>query len=174
MIRHFKTPEFKINSGTFFILLLVLSIIYGCREEGKKEVSQESQSKKRDSLIAKTYNSGFSLSHDTYNGLSSASDGNIYYVLSSQSIDTGAQVYVFHPETEIIEHLGDLTQICGEKGQKSIVSHAASLQKTRLFFPDTFLPRSGSSDFFTETRKILSCVPDSCIQDPCGPDARSR
>jgi hypothetical protein len=138
MIGHFKSPEFKINSGKFFILLLVLSIIYGCREEGKKEVSQESQSKKRDSLIAKTYNSGFSLAHDTYNGLSSASDGNIYYVLCSQSIDTGAQVYVFHPDTEIVEHLGDLTEICGEKGQKSIVqgkSHVNFVEsKGKLFF----------------------------------------
>ena len=72
-------------------------------------------------LVAKTYNSGFTLAHDTYNGISCASDGNIYYVLSSESIDVGAQVYAFDPTTSRPRHLGDLTQACGEKGLKTIV-----------------------------------------------------
>ena len=71
-------------------------------------------------LTACIYNSGFDLAHDSYNGISSASDGRICYVLSSQTIDTGAQVYVFDPATEKIKHLGDLTEICGEKGLKTI------------------------------------------------------
>lgn len=71
-------------------------------------------------LIAKSYNSGFALAHDTYNGISAASDGRIYYVLSSESIDTGAQMYSFDPATEDIRHLGDLTEACGEKGTKAI------------------------------------------------------
>lgn len=71
-------------------------------------------------LLARIYNSGFALAHDSYNGISAASDGNIYYVLSSQTIDTGAQVYSFDPATEKIRHLGDLTEICGEKGLKAI------------------------------------------------------
>jgi len=44
-------------------------------------------------LTAKTFNSGFSIAHDTYNAIDVASDGNVYYVLSSQSIDTGGQMY---------------------------------------------------------------------------------
>ena len=71
-------------------------------------------------LAARIYNSGFDLAHDSYNGISSASDGKIYYVLSSQTIDTGAQIYSFDPATEKIKHLGDLTEICGEKGLKAI------------------------------------------------------
>ena len=63
---------------------------------------------------------GFDLAHDSYNGISSASDGKIYYVLSSQSIDVGAQIYSFDPATEKIRHLGDLTEVCGEKGLKAI------------------------------------------------------
>ncbi len=71
-------------------------------------------------LEARIYNSGFALAHDSYNGISSATDGKIYYVLSSQTIDTGAQVYSFDPATAKITHLADLTEICGEKGLKAI------------------------------------------------------
>jgi len=71
-------------------------------------------------LLARIYNSGFDLAHDSYNGISSASDGKIYYVLSSQTIDVGAQIYSFDPTTEKIRHLGDLTEVCGEKGLKAI------------------------------------------------------
>ena len=41
-------------------------------------------------LKAETHNSGFPLGHDTYNGLSPASDGRIYYVLSTERFDVGA------------------------------------------------------------------------------------
>jgi hypothetical protein len=71
-------------------------------------------------LIARTYFSGFRLAHDTYNGMGAASDGRIYYVLSSESIEVGAQVYRFDPRTKKIKHLGDLTEACGEKGRKAI------------------------------------------------------
>jgi len=47
------------------------------------------------------------------------SDGKIYYVLSSQTIDTGAQIYSFDPARKD-RHLGDLTEVCGEKGLKAI------------------------------------------------------
>lgn len=71
-------------------------------------------------LVARTYNSGFAEAHDTYNGIGRGSDGKIYYVLSSESIDVGAQMYSFHPKTRQIRHLGDLTEACGEKGLKTI------------------------------------------------------
>jgi hypothetical protein len=71
-------------------------------------------------LIARTYNSGFALAHDTYNGMGTASNGKIYYVLSSESIDVGAQMYSFDPATGQIQHVGDLTEACGEKGRKAI------------------------------------------------------
>ncbi len=71
-------------------------------------------------LIARTYNSGFAEAHDTYNGMGVASDGKVYYVLSSESIDVGAQMYCFNPKTRRIQHVGDLTEACGEKGLKAI------------------------------------------------------
>jgi hypothetical protein len=70
-------------------------------------------------LIARTYNSGFELAHDTYNGMSTGSDGRIYYVLSSESYKIGAQMYCYDPATNRIRHLGDLTEACGEKGLKT-------------------------------------------------------
>jgi hypothetical protein len=89
-------------------------------------------------LIARTYNSGFELAHDTYNGLSTASDGKIYYVLSSESYQTGAQMYVYDPATDRIRHLGDITEACGEKGRNSIVqgkSHVNFVEaKGKLYF----------------------------------------
>jgi hypothetical protein len=71
-------------------------------------------------LIARTFNSGFSKAHDTYNAISVASDGNVYYVLSSDSIDVGGMMYVYNPVTDKIALVGDLTQICGEQQLKAI------------------------------------------------------
>jgi hypothetical protein len=71
-------------------------------------------------LIAKRYFSGFDGAHDTYNAISPASDGNIYYVLSSQRYDKGGQVYVYSPESDSTKLLADLTDACGEKDAKAI------------------------------------------------------
>jgi outer membrane protein assembly factor BamB len=71
-------------------------------------------------LTAKTYNSGFLEAHDTYNALSAASDGKIYYVLSSDQIHVGGKMYLYDPITDRTEFLGDLTEICGEKNQNFI------------------------------------------------------
>lgn len=71
-------------------------------------------------LTARVFNSGFALSHDTYNGMACATNGKVYYVLCSESIDTGAQMYSYDPESDKIEHLGDLTEASGEKGLKAI------------------------------------------------------
>lgn len=71
-------------------------------------------------LIAKPYYSGFDLAHDTYNAITKAGDGKIYYCLSSQSIDVGGQFYVYDPQKDKTEFLGDITEICGEAGSKAV------------------------------------------------------
>jgi hypothetical protein len=71
-------------------------------------------------LIARTYNSAFPEGHDTYNAMGCGSDGRIYYVLSSEIIDVGAQMFCFDPRAKQIRHLGDLTEASGEKGLKAI------------------------------------------------------
>ncbi|MBI3119950.1 MAG: hypothetical protein HYZ00_14760, partial [Candidatus Hydrogenedentes bacterium] len=72
-------------------------------------------------LIAQTHDSGFPDGHDTYNGMGAASDGNIYYALSSPRFDVGARMFCFNPRTDEIRQLGDLTEMCGELGQNTIV-----------------------------------------------------
>jgi len=71
-------------------------------------------------LIASCFDSGFLEAHDTYNALSAASDGCIYYVLSSDQINVGGHMFRLDPIKEEIKFLGDLSVICGEAGQKSI------------------------------------------------------
>ncbi len=89
-------------------------------------------------LAARTFNSGFELAHDTYNGMGTGSDGRIYYVLSSESYEIGAQMYSYDPATDKIRHVGDLTEACGEKGTRTIAqgkSHVNFVEhKGKLYF----------------------------------------
>lgn len=71
-------------------------------------------------ITATYYDSGFELSHDTYNGIYAASDGLIYYVLCSESIKEGGKMYSFNPVTKEIKLCGDLTEACGEKELRAI------------------------------------------------------
>jgi hypothetical protein len=89
-------------------------------------------------LIASCFDSGFLEAHDTYNALSAASDGCIYYVLSSDQINVGGHMFRFDPIKEEIKFLGDLSVICREAGQKSIAqgkSHVLFYEfKNKLYF----------------------------------------
>lgn len=72
-------------------------------------------------LTAHTYDSGFADGHDTYNAMGCASDGHIYYVLSSERYDVGAKMFGFDPKTKKVRLIGDLTEACGEKDTRTIV-----------------------------------------------------
>jgi outer membrane protein assembly factor BamB len=71
-------------------------------------------------LMARVFNSGFPQGHSAFNGMLGASDGKIYYVLCTDSLDTGAQMFSYDPATGKIAHVGDLTEASGEKGLKAI------------------------------------------------------
>lgn len=126
----------KNSSFAFFGILVIL----GCENQKSANNSNPNEFMKTnsDTLIAKQYYSGFELAHDTYNALSTASNGKIYYVLSSQEIDTGGQMYVYDPETDKTEFLADLTDICSEKDMKAIAqgkSHVRFYEsKGKLYF----------------------------------------
>jgi hypothetical protein len=49
-----------------------------------------------------------------------ASDGRIYYVLSSERYDTAGQMFVFDPATSQIRRVGDLSEACGEKNKRIV------------------------------------------------------
>jgi hypothetical protein len=89
-------------------------------------------------IIARVYDSGFADAHDTYNGMGTASDGKIYYVLCSERYDAGAKLYSFDPAARKIAYAGDLTEAAGEKNLKAIVqgkSHSQLIQSgDKLYF----------------------------------------
>ena len=87
-------------------------------------------------LIARCFDSGFPDAHDTYNAMSMASDGCLYYVLSSDKLDVGGQMFRFNPSSEEIKHLGDLNVICGQSDKKCIAQGKSHV----LFYgnPETF------------------------------------
>ena len=67
--------------GRYFLAGLVLVMLTGCtKKEGEPSPAPLLQP---GTLRARTFNSGFESAHDTYNGMLAASDGKIYYVLSS-------------------------------------------------------------------------------------------
>jgi hypothetical protein len=103
-----------------FAILFPGLLIPGCKQAGKQGTETPAFSTPDARIIATVYNSGFEHAHDTYNGISSASDGKIYYVLCSQLMDVAGQMYSFDPKSGTIEHLGDLTEICGERGMKVV------------------------------------------------------
>lgn len=103
-----------------------------------QETNKEATSKSSGGIRATYYNSGFELSHDTYNGIYAASDGLIYYVLCSESIEEGGKMYAFDPATKKITLCGDLTEVCGEKGLRTIPqgkSHVSFVESNgKLYF----------------------------------------
>lgn len=104
----------------FAAAFLFIMIFSACRQAAVTEPEPVQKSTPDAKIIATVYNSGFEHSHDTYNGLSRASDGRIYYVLCSERIDIAGQMYCLDPATGKIEHLGDLTEMCGEKDMKVV------------------------------------------------------
>lgn len=103
-----------------FAILLMGLVMMNCTQAVKPVAEVPVVSTPDARLTATIYNSGFEHAHDTYNGISSASDGKIYYVLCSQLMDVAGQMYSFDPKSDKIEHLADLTEICGEKGMKVV------------------------------------------------------
>ncbi len=88
-------------------------------------------------LVAKKYYSGFELAHDTYNAMTTGSDGKIYYILCSEDPEIAAQMYTFDPDTDSCQHLGDLNEICGEDGLKHICqgkSHVEFIEHNGLLY----------------------------------------
>jgi hypothetical protein len=100
------------------LLLAGLISMLGCRaQRTQKEVRPGAAP---GILQAHFYDSGFPYADDNYNACFRASNGKIYYVLCSGSVDTGAQMYAFDPATAKIEHIADLTEAAGERGLHAV------------------------------------------------------
>ncbi len=90
---------------------IVVSVVFVPSAQGQSTTPDKSQK----SLTAKHYYSGFPDAHDTYNAISAASDGKIYYVLSSDKHDVGGKFYVYDPATDQTKFIADLSEAVGEK-----------------------------------------------------------
>jgi len=86
------------------ILLATVPFLISCGDYSEPEASTEP-------LVATVYNTNFEQAGNTWNSLSSASDGKIYYSFSTTDVDQGAQFYSFDPATGEISVLADLTEI---------------------------------------------------------------
>lgn len=123
---------------SLLVIIVLTMVIFGCIQTRNHNAEVTIVSTPDSIITATVYNSGFEYSHDTYNGLSSASDGKIYYVLCSERIDLGGQFYCLDPATGEIEHLGELSELCGEKDMNVVAqgkSHVNFAEmKGKLYF----------------------------------------
>jgi len=89
-------------------------------------------------LAARWHDSGFAEGDDSYNAVTTASDGRIYYVICSHRIDSGARMFSYDPATGRVTRLADLTEAAGEKGLKAIPQGKSHVNfhehKGRLYF----------------------------------------
>jgi hypothetical protein len=89
-------------------------------------------------LTATAIDSNFPDAHDSYNAISCASDGRIYYVLSSEKPDVPARMFSYDPAAQSVKLLGDLNEASGESGAKAIAqgkSHVSFVESQgKLYF----------------------------------------
>jgi hypothetical protein len=111
-----KTAPRTIRS---LLLGLFVVVTLGCQARAPERASQPAVATPG-VLHARLYNSHFPIGDDNYNACFQASNGKVYYVIASASVDTGAQMFAFNPATQSIEHVGDLTAAVGEKGLHAI------------------------------------------------------
>lgn len=113
----------------------VLLMLNGCSIPPQPPAAQGADERR---IIARVHSSGFEHAHDTYNGMGTASDRRVYYVLSSEKPDVAGQMYFYDPYSNRVEHVGDLTEAAGEKGMNAIAqgkSHVNFVEaEGRLWF----------------------------------------
>ncbi|HWQ52380.1 MAG TPA: hypothetical protein VN442_01760 [Bryobacteraceae bacterium] len=119
---------------TFALALLAC----GCARQQQQPPTTTAAAAKDKKLIARIYNSGFPQGHDTYNGMGAASDGRIYYVLSSQLHDVAGRMYSLDPKSGEVKLVADLTEAVGEKDSKMIAQGKSHVNFTeyngKLYF----------------------------------------
>ena len=71
-------------------------------------------------IPARLHASGFEKADSNFYSLSLASDGNVYYTLCSHDLNTHGRVYRYEPAADRVKLLGDLGEVTGEAGRKTI------------------------------------------------------
>jgi hypothetical protein len=122
----FRNPKSETGSKTeirrlsFAVSALLIGLLAVTVSRAQQLTVPDGKAYRGKKITARTYNSGFALGHDSYNAMGTASNGRIFYCLSSENIDQGAKMFCLDPKTQKITEVGDLTEACGEKGTKAI------------------------------------------------------
>ena len=107
----------------FAVALLLFSIWHGPMPWQAAEAPS-----KPGKLLAHMYDSSFPQGTENYSSCFMASDGRVYYVLDTDRIEVGAQMYSLDPSTGSIRHIGDLTKAVGEEGSRAIPQGKSHVQ----------------------------------------------
>jgi len=88
-------------------------------------------------LDARLHPSGFALADSNFYSLNLASDGRLYYTLSSHNIDTHGRVYRYDPAADKVERVCILGEVAGEVGLKALPqgkSHSPFFERNGILY----------------------------------------
>ncbi|MFV0606797.1 MAG: hypothetical protein ACK5NK_13250 [Niabella sp.] len=156
------------------MIILGAVTLISCKQTNHANDSDDANNKTAESagaehsLKATHYYSGFPDAHDTYNAISAASNGKIYYVLSSTHYDVGGQLYSYNPDTDSITFIADLSEALGEKAQKFIAqgkSHVEFFEHDQKLY---FATHAGYYEMIDGTEQMPTKAPDGYKLYPGG------
>lgn len=118
-------------------------------------------------IPTKVHPSGFKMADSNFLALTPASDGKLYYTLSSHHIDTHARAYRYDPQTDRVELACDFGEVTGETGRKSLPQGKSH---TPFFELDGHLYFSTHYGFFAMEgqKETLAKVPKGYTEYPGG------
>jgi len=137
--------------GYVVLLITVIASATSCttknNQSAKIEDGTQAPFSKSNGLVARSHNSDFEMGGTSWVSVSAASDGKIYYTISTSNVDQGARMYVHDPETGETKFLADLTEVSGEKDLKAIPqgkSHSNFYEKDGILYTSTHVGVHGS------------------------------
>jgi hypothetical protein len=133
--------KYILNAVGYVVFLSTLVVsLSSCTKDNHQSANKEHGSQapfsKSNGLVARSHNSDFEKGGTSWVSTSVASNGKIYYTISTSDVDQGARIFSYDPKTEETKFLADLTEICGEKNIKAIPqgkSHSNFYEKTVFY-----------------------------------------
>ena len=137
--------------GYVVLLSTVIVSVSSCSKDNNQSANKgngtQAQLSRANGLVARSHNSNFEKGGTSWVSTSVASDGKIYYTISTSDVDQGAKIFSYDPKTDETKFLADLTEICGEKDLKAIPqgkSHSNFYEKDGILYTSTHVGVHGS------------------------------
>ena len=125
----------RTTAALFFVFAVTYSVDAQNRIAEKKSVDFESLT---DFITCDLFDPDFLYGDCAYTGVISASDGKLYFFVSSHNSDYAARFYSFDPAKEKITLLGEMDKVLGEDAKKQISHGKVHTQlfehKNKLWF----------------------------------------